>query len=146
MDLEFLIRLKSNKEVRCECCGRMAKIYRRKIHYALARQLIRMYKMGGDKEYIHVTALIMPSVAGPADFTNARYWGLIEPAYHVPDEKKSSGKWRLTQKGVDFVQNKITLPEYANIFDGHLRELEGEQINIKDALGTKFNYLEMMAA
>lgn len=141
---KFFAELKDKKDITCPCCLRRAKIYRYKIHYSMARQLIKAYKLDGHKEFIHVRQLIMPTVAGPADFSNAHYWGLIETNEHTPDVTKTSGRWRLTKLGVDFVTDKVAVKKYANVFDGKLRDLEGDDINIKDALGIKFNYLEIM--
>lgn len=116
----------------CPCCGQFAKVYQRKINSGIARMLITMSRQ--PQQWCH-----MPTLgASGGDPAKARYWGLIE-------ESDPPGHWRLTQLGRDFVANQARVPKFARIYDGRLLGLEGsETVSIIDALGTRFNYDELM--
>ena len=75
-----------------------------------------------------------------------RFWNLIEPAEHkdFEDDKKASGFWRVTQKGIFFVTAKIQIPKYVYLFNNQKYSESWDTIDIKDALGKKFSYTELM--
>lgn len=146
----FQENLKSGAQEPCPCCGRHAQIYRRKFHSSMAYQLIQLYHMGGCKEFIHASRLILPNMAGIGDFTKAKYWGLIAPKdkaiYDTDTTTKSSGFWRITPAGEKFLRGLIRIPREVLVFDDAVLEESLETISIRDALGTKFNYGELMGA
>jgi hypothetical protein len=44
-----------------------------------------------------------------------------------------------------FVLGESTVPKYAYVYDGRLLKLDGgEYVTIRDALGTKFHYRDLM--
>lgn len=137
----------------CPCCTQLAKVYRRKLNAGMARVLIRMFKKAGlDWTYLpHVD--LQPgerrrAVGHSGEMCMTRYWGLIEG---MPDDVRREdgssrvGWWRLTPRGADFVRGGLTVPKYALVYDGRCLGLEGDQVGIRDALGSKFNYAELMA-
>jgi len=129
-----------DKGAECPCCGSIVAIYPRHMTDNIARVLIRMYREAGTDW------IFMPSIRTPGqDEVISRHWGLIERMEgRRPDGSNRVGWWRLTPRGVDFVLGRITIPQIARIFKGQLIELAGDQITIRDALGKKFNYDEMM--
>ena len=143
MNKEFLERLKNGSKTNCECCGRYAQAYNRRLHTSVCLQLIMLYKLGGAGAYVHASKLIPVGVTGAGDFTKAKYWGLIQ---EIPNnrEVKSSGHWMLTERGVEFVNNKLTIPEVAVVYDDTVLEYKGRQVNIIDGLKRKFDYNELM--
>ena len=141
---EFMNALKSGESMDCPCCGRFAKVYKRRMHHGIARALIRLFMASAQnpKEYLHFTAFC-DSITG-CDFTIARHWGLIEDAAQDDDEKKTSGLWRLTTAGRDYVAGRSTLPKYVLLYNDETLGFEGQHITINDCIGDKFNYREMM--
>ena len=127
----------------CPCCGRHAQMYRRKFHSSMALQLIRLYRLGNVKEYVHASKLILPNCTGIGDFSKAKYWGLIHPKDKA-DEGKANGYWLLTWEGEKFVTGKISIPKEVRVFDDHVVEVSAETITISDALGAKFDYQALM--
>lgn len=137
--------------VTCPLCGQFAKVYRRKINAGIARVLIAMYRKAGDDwvylPYIDSTGREPIHVSRSGEMCIARYWGLIE---QMPGEREDGssrvGWWRLTGRGCAFVRNEIRIPKYARIYASRCLNLDAEQtVTIVDALGTKFNYWELMA-
>jgi hypothetical protein len=140
--------LKNGQHADCPCCGRYAQIYRRKFHSSMAYQLMRLYRMGGNLRFIHASKLILPNMAGIGDFTKAKYWGLIIPKdkaiYDTETDKKSSGFWRITPEGEKFIKGLIAIPHEVYVFDDQVLGVSHEGITIRDALGTKFDYQQLL--
>lgn len=128
----------------CPCCGQMAKIYRRRIHHTIARNLIRLYQLSKDSDdgWVHVRRLRITGEQG--ELSKARHWGLVEESAQTRQDGGRSGHWRLTPEGVAFVRNRSRIKQYALIYDSRCLGHEGEWVTIKDALGKKFDYRELM--
>jgi hypothetical protein len=61
-------------------------------------------------------------------------------------DTKSSGKWRITEKGRRFVQGAITIPSHLHTYNHGIHEESARRLDISEALGRPFNYRELMAA
>lgn len=137
------LRQQADEGAKCPCCNQFTKVYRRKITSQTARAMVLMWREAGN-DYVY-----MPTLLGrkQADETKARYWGLIEEAPEVRDDGSSRvGVWRLTPKGVAFVRGMTRVPKYARIYDGRCLGFDDtELVDIYDALGTRFNYSDLMA-
>jgi hypothetical protein len=125
----------------CPCCSQFAKVYRRKITSPMARGLIKQFRLVGQS-FAHSASLVKSETH---EFSQLSWWGLIE---EVPEPRPDGGKagwWRITDLGRAFVLDETTVQKYARIYDGRVLGLKGDQVSIIDALGTKFNYHELMA-
>lgn len=142
----FIKKLKTGWKGDCECCGRWSQIYRRKIHHSVAAWLIRLYKAGGDKDFIEVVNLRIPGMTASSDYCIAKFWNLIEQKTNTDEDKRSSGYWKLTARGVDFVRGLEDIPQVALVFDDQVIGFDGKQQFIQQCLGDKFKYPELMAA
>ncbi len=143
----FMESLKQGEACDCPTCGRHAQIYRRKFHASIARQLIRLYRLGGTAHYIHASKLILPDVSGAGDFSKAKYWGLIcQQLVNTNPDTKSSGMWMLSPAGGLFVRGLHRIPREVFVFDDEVRGMSAETITIAEALGDHFNYHELMEA
>lgn len=74
------------------------------------------------------------------------WWKLLEPSKENDDPtKKSSGYWRITQKGIDFLEKRITVPKRVHIYDNKCVGFDEEMVDVIKALGKKFDYQELMS-
>lgn len=142
-EAQKFLRDRLSEGTECPCCEQFAKVYRRKITAATAQALILMYREA-RRGWVYMPDLLQRK---QADETKARYWGLIEESHETRGDGSSRvGVWRLTQHGVDFVLGNVEIPKYALIYDGECQGLdESESVTIHDALGTRFNYADLMA-
>ena len=67
----------------------------------------------------------------------------------IDDHKKSSGVWSITDKGVDFIFNRIAVPSHIIIFNKKFYGYESDinkfkEIAIRTALTDKFDFNELM--
>ena len=125
---------------RCPLCTQFAKVYRRKLNSGMARSLIRMWRKAG-LDWINVPDQIG---ARSREEGKLRYWGLVEEADVEREDGGRAGWWRVTREGARFVTGKITVPKYARIYDGRCLGLHGEPVTIRDCLGERFDYAELM--
>lgn len=88
----------------------------------------------------------MPPIMSNADWRYLAYWGLIQTrtVESKHSDKKNSGYWQITPLGKDFVSGRCTLKNKIVVYNGQLLRTEGQLIYIKEALGDKFNYPELM--
>jgi hypothetical protein len=136
------LRERVDEGAHCPCCTQFAKIYRRKITSPMARGLIKQYRLA-RQDYAHSASLVQSETH---EFSQLSWWGLIEELEVARDDGGKAGWWRITDTGVAFVCNQIKLPKYARIYDGRVLGLDVDtSVAITEALGTKFNYYELMA-
>lgn len=131
----------AEKGIECPACGQFSKIYRRRIHATMAKELIAFYRFAGtDWGYLPDSG-----VQRGGDMVKVRYWRLIsEDDGRRDDGSSRTGWWRLTKLGELWVLNKAVVPMYAKIYDGKSLGLTGEPVTIEQALGKNFNYRELM--
>lgn len=138
-----------NKGHSCPVCNQFVKLYKNPISGGTAYCLIQLYKQakGDTFKYFHVDEIPVPNRVG-GSWAKLRYWGLIDEMPKRNDEtdshKKSSGYWRITNTGIQFVERKISLPKYIKLYNKQFYGFDGDATDIQDALGNKFDYNELM--
>jgi len=135
----------------CPCCNQTVKLYKRKLNSGMAKALIIMLKLhknnpnkNGFKMNMEIAKMKIPS--SNIEYSKLKYWGLVQ---ELKDEDatpgaKTSGVWKLTQKGKDFTLGKITVPTHVNIYNKIKYGYSEEHTNIIKALGNHFDYNELM--
>lgn len=141
----FIQALKDGWQGCCPHCGRWAQVYRRTLHTSVCLQLAALYRADGSMDYVHTSKLLRAGSTGTGDFCKAKYWNLIQSKPdHEQDEKKSSGYWMLTTKGLDFVRHGGFIEKYALIYDDKVIGYKGPMVTFQQCVGKKFNYLELL--
>lgn len=133
---------KADDGAECPVCKQYVKVYRRKITSSMAYALIEMYRAGG-KDWVHLASVL---TGARADEAKLAYWGLIEEEKILRPDGGRAGYWRVTDLGELFLRGNLKLPKYARVYNKRVLGLDAtEQATIRDALGTKFDYSELMA-
>lgn len=133
---------------RCGECGRFLKIYRRRLSRAMARSLIRLYKLHEampDKKTFHVKQFDKEGARGEFGVLSA--WGLVSELQNVDKDKKTSGMWAITDFGKRFVMLQENVPQYVLLkWGSELLGFSGPFVNAKGCLEHKnrFSYAELM--
>lgn len=125
----------------CPCCEQLAKRYPRTIYSTMAASIIAIYRAAG-REWIHIPTLLDRRAA--ADVPKLRHWGLLEEEMTLREDGGRAGFWRLTEAGVAYVIGNRHVPKTAYVYNNEVLGYEGPQVSIQDALGTKFDYRELM--
>jgi hypothetical protein len=58
--------------------------------------------------------------------------------------KKTSGYWRITQRGVDFVHGSLRVERWMMVYNDEVLEKSTEFVSIRECLGKEFRYDELM--
>lgn len=146
-----LLRDNWEEGINCPCCNQYVKLYKRKLNSSMAYGLIVItQKRNGintsdwfNMEDYFKDLPVPATLRG--DMPKLRHWGLLEKKPgHKEDGNKSVGLYRLTSAGKNFVDGLTTVSEKAKLYNQKFYGFDGDQINIKQALGNKFNYNELM--
>lgn len=127
----------------CPACTRHVQVYRRKLNTGMARSLIAMHRahQRTRHHYIHLPTELP---ARSREEGKLRWWGLVVEADTERDDGGRSGWWRLTHRGRRFVLGEIRVLSHAVVYLNQVERLEGDPISIVDALGSRFDYRELM--
>lgn len=141
--------LKPTKEPRtCPCCGRLVKLYTRKLTSAIAAALIYFYRE--DKQlplqWIHGIALMQRRGSRSRDFPLLRHWGLVEQLEGPGEVAKEAGMYRITKLGRGFVERATSVPRAFFQYNEQVWGWSEEQTDIEQALGDRFNYHVLMSS
>lgn len=135
----------------CPCCDQFIKVYNRKLNSAMAYSLIlihRYFQRPDAEEWLHVERYLKPRPQIDChDFPKLRFWNLLKAMQGTRDDgSKRMGFYKITDLGIRFAQNQSRLPKRAAIVIDTAIGFSDETTNIVEALGSRFNYLELMNA
>lgn len=136
----------ASKGFRCPQCGAYHRRYHRKFNANMALSLIFLYK-NSQRGFIHLeNEMIAAGFKRCGDASYLRWYHLIE-AMDQPREDGSpkNGKYKITGRGMLFVEQKMKVQNTYIIYNGKHEGFEGPEISIIDALGKKFDYRELMS-
>lgn len=153
----FMRRVLAGERLHCPVCERKAIRQKRGLNNGMASVLIAFNKTERDAEgYSHISDVrewrpdkiaerkfqITDHVR---DWVKLQLWGLLEkrPPGRTKDEN-STGMWRITESGHAFLQGELKVPKYAHDYDNECKEQSGPMFGLRDALGSKFNYWEIV--
>lgn len=129
------------KGCKCPTCGQLVKLYKRKLNSGMAFFLINLYKAG--EGWHHARNLMHGSFS--MDYAMLRRWGLITEQPNTDETKRTSGFWRITDAGRQFVEETKTVPTRVHIYNDVIVGFSEEHTTIREALGKRFNYNELMS-
>lgn len=129
----------------CPLCGQLVKLYKRPYNSSMARALCWLVvETGNALTWIDVPKAAPAWLLRSREFPKNAYWSLIEARPNAMGDKKDSGIWRATLGGVKFANSLSRIASHALIFDGELYGQTAATIDIRTALGKKFDYDELM--
>lgn len=146
-----MVKAHADEGVECPCCTQYVRKYKRKLNSMQAYGLItlvrefRKAKAAGESTWIEFKPKHKARDGG-GDFAKLRHWGLVEQQTNEDDTKRTSGFWRPTEKGMEFVDKKIKVASHIFIQTGVVKGFSESEIDIEGALNEKFDYKELMEA
>jgi len=122
----------------CPCCRQQVRRYHRKLNANMCIFLISLYRHTTD--WVHYTRLRFRG----RDYPYIKEWDLADWKPTDTTQKRTSGYWKITPLGREFVERKVRLPSHCWTFY-HYSKLDKEKyVDIVQALGRKFNYENLM--
>lgn len=139
--------LKEGGTSNCPVCGRFSHFNRFRINKAMIDDMIGLaryqIKSEFDEGWVHHSRFL---TRRSRDFYNLKRWGLVEPKPNDTEkDQPTSGYWRITEKGVDFMRGEMSVPTYAFVFDDKVQGWSTEEVDIHQIRGDQFSYEEMLA-
>jgi hypothetical protein len=130
----------------CPCCGRWAKVNGRPFNSTMARGLIWLArKAGRDRRWVDVPKEAPRWLVKSNQISITAHWGFVESKESADPKKKTTGLWRPTPRGVGFARGRIKVRQRVHTFNNRVVGWSGPEVDVEDALGTKFNYAEVMS-
>jgi hypothetical protein len=141
------LRANFEKGVDCACCGQYVKLYKRKLNSGMALFLIGLYRLSVSNMTMffsnHEVMAEMKINTSSLDYSVMKHFGLIYTRISEAG-KKDSGKWMITSKGVNLLLGQSTSPKHVFLYNNKRQGFSDETITIKEALGSKFDFDELM--
>jgi len=141
--------MRAKEKRHCPCCGHYCQYYKRKLHRVMALDVIWLYRQHQKTpwEFVRVQNRKLGGrqySADTGDLGKLKHWQLVEQMPNLNEDKKTSGYWRITMRGIAFAQKQITVPKYALLYLDEVIEFSEERITLADALPDWFSYRELM--
>lgn len=134
--------------MRCPCCDRIVKLYRRKFNVGLARSIIWLVRYSAERnptgDWINVPKKAPRHVLASREFDKLRDWGLAVSKTNTDTKKRSSGMWLPTPKGESFVRAGLAIPAELRVYNKVVLDMSQKHITVREALRTSFDYATLM--
>ena len=136
---------KRDKGYTCPCCGLFVKRYTRTFNSNMAIALIALYRYSENK-FVHLEEFLQKhGYQRCGDAAYLVHYGFLEKKLgEREDGSKRNGHYKLTGRGLMFVEGKIKANKNFLIFNNKCEGFKGDMIDIFGALGNKFNYNQLM--
>lgn len=134
------LRSRLDDGVTCPCCGTFARRYKRKLTLPMVKWLAWLV---GRWAPLHRWVDVRESTVRGGDYGKLVYWGLVEQRPNDDKSKRTSGMWRPTDRGIAFMDARLTVPSHAFVYDGNVEGFTDVQVSIDDVAGA-FDYSELM--
>ena len=132
----------------CPVCDRWGKIYGRNLNRSMARALIWLCSATKDEDgWVDVANKSPRWLVKTNQIQSCRWWGLVEskPTDETDDDSKSSsGFWRPTQAGLDFVFKHTRVPKKVFTYNADVEGISEETVFIEDCFKEFFDYQDVM--
>ena len=136
-----------DKGTHCPLCNRFIKRYKRKMNSGMSRALIWLFGEHREtgKRWIRVADVAPTHVRRSNEISRLCLWGLVkEKSLSDEEDRKTSGLYRITNDGEDFVNGKLEVPSHVFLVNNNVEGFSENRISIREALGSKFSYNELM--
>jgi len=130
-----------NNGIDCPCCGLYVKEWKKSIISIAVASLCKLVSKYKGK-YIHLDDFnVQPK---DRNFSQLVLWKLIKKAKTDDSTKRASGMWMPTEKGIKFARGEAVLKKYVITLNNKCIGYEGDFIDVKEALNSRFNYSDLM--
>ena len=131
----------------CPCCGQYVKRYRRTMSSTRAVGLIYLVReFLKTKDWVYIPDLFPRWILkSGGEFSVASHWDLAVNRPNTDTTKRTSGFWKPTEKGIQFVHRQVRVSKALYIYNNVVLFKDEESIWIDEVLEKKFDYAELMA-
>ena len=127
-------RVRDGEEVICPVCDKIRAMRHRPLYCEMAKFLYHLACLGMESEWVDIKDI---DVRG-GDYAKLVHWDMVE------QHSKDSGLWRITEKGDDFVHERIRVPKSIWLYNNQLIRVSDEETDFAEALGEEFDRTKLM--
>lgn len=139
----FRRMLKDGQRVVCPGCELLTTQYHRPLNSGMARILLSIFHATTHQEWCDVSKTFGDE-AHKKEYSKLKHWGLLEEMPGEGTEGHTTGLWRLPAASRKFCEEQGTVLKYVDLVNDVLIERSGPEITIRDALGKRFSFDEIM--
>lgn len=145
-----LMRPHLSKGIKCLCCHQRTQMYSRSLTSSMIYALISFSNADQPEDgFIHAEDYFKEQVNSPSsirgDFPKNRFWGFIESkGDKKEDGNPSSGYYKITQKGLDFICGKILVQKKVKLYNNQFYGFDGPETDVFAVIKNKFDYQALM--
>lgn len=127
----------------CPRCGGRIRVWKKALISTAVASLCRLVSMyrGEALHHDEFTVLLKDR-----NFSQLKLWVLVEPEENRDQAKRASGKWHPTERGIEFVAERLVVPKFVVTMNNIVERFEGPNIGVREALGNRFDYRALIAA
>lgn len=125
----------------CQKCHRKIITYKRTITGGMAVSLKNINLLSiqnPDREFFHINEFLKEG-GKHLDYSHLTYFGLISNKANFDSTKASSGFWKITQEGKEFLDGSLSVPKFMLVRLGFLIGASEEYVTINDIKNINFN-------
>lgn len=138
----------------CPCCNRWGKVNATTLNGPMIRALLWMYRVGG-RDWIHIPSQAPRFIITGYHVPSMKYWGFVEQYVAPPltkadrkagvtRDKRTSGTWRITEEGIDFLFHGTKVADKVFIYNDTPIQFSDTMVGARECVNKKFNYDAMM--
>ena len=147
---EARAELRKNWEtgLNCPCCGQRVQLYKVVLTSAQTTGLVNLYRMDKKQpnQYFKISDIeaYKEGFSG-GSFAKCKHWGLAVDQVNTDTHKRTSGMWAITDLGRRFVEGKVTVPKYVQLYNKKkYGDPTHEAVHIQDTFKSRFDYHKLM--
>lgn len=138
---------------KCLCCGRKGRLNRYTLNSSMVASLLWMSRtVTLDGGWILMGQKAPAWILATKAFSTMKFWGFIEPSPKLTVKErnaigmktKTSGHWRITPKGFEFLRGYMQVPSAALVYNDVLYGWTDETVNFYQAIAKQFDFNELM--
>ena len=133
----------SGHDDHCPTCGHSIRKWRHTLTKGLVATLVKFAKaceVKGDRT-LHLQDDVDLTYSQACNFQKLRYWGLVDP-YEKDDGTRRTGRWTLTQLGLNFLSGQQALFRSVWTYRGKPVEWDETRVLISDVSDKVAPYFE----
>lgn len=131
----------------CPCCGKFVKAYSRTMNKTMAASLVWIAKNSyrtGRNAWLDIPNNGPAWMTRSNQHTTLAWWGLIERKPSDSGDKKHSGLWRITSRGLRVASGQEDFPKKVLTYNGEVYGFSEDRVMISDCTEEIFSYERAM--
>jgi hypothetical protein len=130
----------------CPVCDRWGKVNKVKLTGGMARSLAWLVSVsaGAENGWVNTRDNVPLFMLRSNSIGHLKYWGLVQSRAPDSEKVKTSGVWRATLDGHDFVHNRLSVPSHMFVYNDAVMRTGLDFVSIEDCFTEEFDYREVM--